>query len=284
MVGVKYLGNRIFGGVSSAIILIVFVSSFFIIDSPAQTRNKQIDAQTVSSMQNLTYTLQDYADAHQGLPATLDSISPSYTSQISQTKNPVAYNKLNDTSYKLCANFNSSNMTDKNPTSDVYQLSDDSWKHDKGNVCFTKNITLKPKPYAINSDPSADNQVTMPAQIPADLDISMLAARKKAQIANIKSNMSSALPSGIICRDGQGEVISGIGGDPICKGGKGIGNMTWPNISGCGPEPSDTKWTVFAGNTDNWNFTLTCANITDCNGPANALCSSVKCNFGGSCP
>jgi len=275
MVGVKYLSSRIFGGVSAAIILIVFVSSFFIIDTPAQTRNKQIDAQTVSSMQSLTYSIQSYADAHKELPATLDAIgvdrSTFNSPQSNSTVNPITYNKLSDSSYNLCANFNSSNMTDNVPTSDVYQLSDYSWKHDKGNVCFTKNITPKPVPASVNPN----------YQAPVPPSENSAEAHRKAYVAAIQAAMSADSTAASICRNRKGEVLSGEQGGLICKLNENIGS--WPFLSFCGSDPSDSKWTVFNGNTDNWNFTLNCANFSDCNGPANAICSLGGCKFQGTC-
>lgn len=104
-------------------------------------------------------------------------------------------------------------------------------------------------------------------------------SRAKANKAYIKSSMSSAMPSGIICRDDGGTILSGNSGEKMCS----KGDYTWPAISACGPNSSDAKWTVFNGDNENWNFTLNCANFTFCNGPGNAICSSGGCKFGGEC-
>jgi uncharacterized membrane-anchored protein len=103
---------------------------------------------------------------------------------------------------------------------------------------------------------------------------------KRRNLAQIKSNMNSAVPPGVICRDGNSEVLSGNGGDNICSG-ENVGK--WPIISFCGSSPTDTRWTVFNGKADEFNFTLNCAGEPACNGPQNAICDMDGCEFVGTC-
>ena len=105
-------------------------------------------------------------------------------------------------------------------------------------------------------------------------------ARLKAQKASIKSYMASVVPAGIICEDGKKAIMSGNGDGVICAGEY----STWPKIDLCGPNASDTKWTVRNGAGTNWDFTLDCKGFTDCNGPQNAVCNATTgCKFSGSC-
>jgi hypothetical protein len=105
-------------------------------------------------------------------------------------------------------------------------------------------------------------------------------ARLKAQKASIKSYMASAVPSGIMCEDGQKAIMSGNGDAKVCVGE----DFTWPAIKACGDNASDTKWTVRNGAGTNWDFTLDCKGFTDCNGPQNAICNATTgCKFSGSC-
>jgi hypothetical protein len=102
----------------------------------------------------------------------------------------------------------------------------------------------------------------------------------KADIkAHVKTRISSAVLVGIVCRDNGGEVLSGNGESPACS----KNSDTWLKIEECGPEKTDTQWTVFNGKNDNWDATLLCKNFTDCNGPQNAICNSDGCKFSGSC-
>jgi hypothetical protein len=103
-------------------------------------------------------------------------------------------------------------------------------------------------------------------------------AKKKAKIDSIKSSMSAAVPSALVCQ-AMKTLASGIGGSKVCDGQ----GFTWPAIEHCGANPSDSKWVVKSGNASNWDFVLDCKEFTDCNGPQNAICNSSGCKFSGSC-
>jgi hypothetical protein len=83
------------------------------------------------------------------------------------------------------------------------------------------------------------------------------------------------------CRRNGGTVRSGAGGERLCT----VSNFTlpWPAVSVCGASPSDTKWTVFRGDTDAWDITITCADRPECDGPSNALCTKNGCTFSETC-
>lgn len=83
------------------------------------------------------------------------------------------------------------------------------------------------------------------------------------------------------CRSNGGVIRSGSGGDRLCSANN--YTLSWPMISLCGMSPSDTKWTVFRGDTDTWDITITCAERPGCDGPSNALCTKNGCTFSESC-
>lgn len=82
------------------------------------------------------------------------------------------------------------------------------------------------------------------------------------------------------CRAAGGTVQSGGGGAPLCSNDS---TLFWPTLSLCGQNASDTFFTVLRGDSDNWDFTVTCRDFPACNGPENALCSDQGCVFGGTC-
>jgi hypothetical protein len=105
-------------------------------------------------------------------------------------------------------------------------------------------------------------------------------ARKKAQIASIKSSMASINPIGILCRDNNGKILSGNSGSSACSNDP---SLKWPNMGLCGETAGDSKFTVFNGEKDDWDITISCKNITVCNGPENAICNSNGCDFKETC-
>ncbi len=83
------------------------------------------------------------------------------------------------------------------------------------------------------------------------------------------------------CRRNSGAIRSGSGGERLCS----VSNYTlsWPSLSVCGTSPADTKWTVFRGDTDTWDITITCTERPGCDGPSNALCTKDGCTFSETC-
>jgi hypothetical protein len=103
-------------------------------------------------------------------------------------------------------------------------------------------------------------------------------AKNKALMANIRSVIGSVLPIEMNCNKAGKTILSGLGGDKICGG-----TDSWPIIKTCGANNSDTKWVVKNGGNSNWDIVLNCKDFPVCDGPANAICNSTGCKFGGSC-
>lgn len=103
---------------------------------------------------------------------------------------------------------------------------------------------------------------------------------KANNIAKIMSEMSSVVPGGMACGNNKKPIVSGDGDAKVCVGE----DYTWPVLTACGDNASDTKWIVKNGAGTNWDFTLDCKGFTDCNGPQNAICNATTgCKFSGSC-
>ena len=110
-------------------------------------------------------------------------------------------------------------------------------------------------------------------------------AKRKANIASVKTSLSSVAPAGAMCRDGGGTILGGNGGDNICSNTS-ITNAKYPLIRVCGSNAGDTAFNVTdpPGPLD-WEITLTCSGFDKCDGNANACCDAAGCHFpsGGSC-
>lgn len=118
--------------------------------------------------------------------------------------------------------------------------------------------------------------------------VSLGSARAKAQVAAMKSSISSPMTAGQICRDGGGTVTGGDSGTAICSldAASGGTDAVWPIIPSCGAAGTDTSYTVNNGATDSWDYNLsTCTNVALCVGAANATCDAdvAGCTFGGTC-
>lgn len=293
--GVKYLGNKIAGFSALGAILIIFVSSFFIVDSPSLTRDKKIDSSITNDMRDYTYSISSYYRKNKSLPEKLSDLdSSSYLNNKNKDSN-ITYKKTGQYKYQLCANFKTSNLKENKSEGSYdygYGYTDEKWKHDKGNKCFDQEISEADK-RSSSSDLSYNRLAPPTSSSYAEDDDLMIndfseeemrVSQQGAIIASTKSYISSTVPNSIICRDKKGTINSGKGGDPLCTGGdNSTSSLIWPRISNCGTNAEDTKWTVFNGNNDNWTITLNCTNMTSCNGPGNAICDKNGCKFQGSC-
>lgn len=120
--------------------------------------------------------------------------------------------------------------------------------------------------------------------------VSLGSARSKAQIASVKSSLSSIIPAALICRDAGGTIQPGAGnrngGQTICSVAANLGgtDAVFPIISSCGAAGANSIYAVAGGATDTWTINLgTCTNVTGCQGAGNATCGPDGCTFAGTC-
>jgi len=164
-----------------------------------------------------------------------------------------------------------------------YKYIDDilnNWNAD-GAADVDVSFSNSPTPTTITTTSTAVD----PAPMNSSEELSAISAKQKTD--SIKSTMLSVMSPSISCRNSggttKGIINSGKGGDALCSNSNG-GNYIWPIIPYCGTNAGDTKWTIFNGDNDNWDITLTCKNFIVCNGPKNAICSNRSgCNFQGTC-
>lgn len=144
MVGAEYPGNKIAAAASIAVILIIFVGSFFIVDSPTTARNQKIDSATVSKMQNYKYSIESYYRKNYSLPVKLADVeeNDSYPMPLgneSANISNITYKTTGQFAYQLCADFKTSNLQAN--SNGRYDHNDKNWQHDKGNKCFNQEIS-----------------------------------------------------------------------------------------------------------------------------------------------
>lgn len=128
--------NKISAYVAIAVVIVTFISGFFIIDSPTVSRQKNIDKQTIDNLQAIDSSIQNYFSQSYLLPSKLEELQQTtFISGIQNIKD-VIYKIENPTTYELCAVFMRSNMSDNE------SWGGPDWKHNEGNFCF-KRVALK---------------------------------------------------------------------------------------------------------------------------------------------
>ena len=146
MKGAGYPANKMFLITGASIALVVFVSAFFVVDSPTTARDKKFDVQTIGDVTSVDRAVQNFYRDGGKLPTDLSEIDTSTSSlyySSDSERAEVKYEKTSEKEYSLCATFRRSNMNDDN---ERYGSSANEWKHEKGEHCFSrdvKNITVR---------------------------------------------------------------------------------------------------------------------------------------------
>lgn len=136
--------------ITSTLVVIAIIASFFVIGSPNSARLFQYDQTKIQDLQNIQSQIVNYWQRKEALPATLndlnDPISGFNIPQDLQNNTSYEYNVLDVTklSFQLCANFNKQSDNNQNlKTVPVYYGNDlysQNWNHPAGYYCFERTI------------------------------------------------------------------------------------------------------------------------------------------------
>lgn len=146
------------------LVIVTIVAGFFIIGTPGQVRLYRFDDQKVNDLQSIQSEVVDYWQTEGKLPASLsqltDSISGYAVPTDEQTGAAYGYTVLGTYSFQLCADFNATTQPNSPTLTSAavpepmgatgQDLSQDSWYHAAGNVCFSR--TIDPKRYPVYSN------------------------------------------------------------------------------------------------------------------------------------
>jgi hypothetical protein len=137
-----------------AVIFILVVAGFFIINSPSTERALRFDETRVSDLQNTQYQVIYYWQAKQKLPSALSDLVDS-TRGVSvpidpENRSAYGYNIKGPLEFSLCANFSkaSSDQSAQYAQPKILQTvpagapypAESNWSHGAGNVCFDRKI------------------------------------------------------------------------------------------------------------------------------------------------
>ncbi|OGY44816.1 MAG: hypothetical protein A2729_02945 [Candidatus Buchananbacteria bacterium RIFCSPHIGHO2_01_FULL_39_14] len=129
-------------GITIAVIVVSFIGSFFVVDSPRLARSKAYDHTRAANLQEIEFSVQNYYYQNQKLPADLETLRlDNVTLAISDpsTDKPYEYRTIDDKNYELCAEFENSNLDVKNREFQPYYS---EFAYQKGRNCFTKKVVL----------------------------------------------------------------------------------------------------------------------------------------------
>lgn len=135
-----------YGGLAA--VLVVFVSAFFIVESPFESRNRKIDQSIINDFSRIDSAIYSYYAENEKLPENLEAV----LGEINFIReeyliNPVSkkkyeYNYLGGKKYELCTDFQTSNQ-DFNNGYDYYR--DEKWLHDVGYQCIEQKVPDLPE-------------------------------------------------------------------------------------------------------------------------------------------
>lgn len=138
---------KIFFWSSLSLVVIIFVSSLFFVESPQIARQKKLDQIVLNRISTIESMVNSYYDLNHRLPENLQEISSEegkiYFDQRSlidpETGEKIEYNKIGDREFEICASFRTSS-DDENGRSYYGDR-----KFNPGRNCFRGNLWIEDK-------------------------------------------------------------------------------------------------------------------------------------------
>jgi len=123
-----------------------------VLGSPRTQQLLKYDQQKVTDLQEINYQITSYYTNNGVLANTLEKMTSGgyYVAKVDpQTQKPYEYQRVSDTTYKICAEFNKASDNNNNLTMPLDSYGK-SWTHPLGYYCFTQvvnpNLYSKPVP------------------------------------------------------------------------------------------------------------------------------------------
>lgn len=148
----------ILAGILLAVMLGSVIAGFFIIGTPATQRKRRFDEQRVQNLQMMQNQVINYWTQKGALPSDIsflnDSISGFVTPTDPKTNQAFGYRIINQSTFELCADFETVNDNSKSMLEGQYYDSfNQNWNHRAERTCFNRQIDsdlYKPKAPTIN--------------------------------------------------------------------------------------------------------------------------------------
>jgi hypothetical protein len=120
------------------------IAGFFYVDFPSQVRAQREDQARVDRLRSITYQMDEYYRQNEKLPTALSELEGILPGMLKDpvTEVPFDYSVKAETSYELCAQFETSNKEEsENTMSRSEYWVDPDFIHGAGEQCFTKEIS-----------------------------------------------------------------------------------------------------------------------------------------------
>ncbi|MDD5527852.1 MAG: DUF5671 domain-containing protein [Patescibacteria group bacterium] len=139
---------KIFFIVSLSMVVIVFIASFFTVESPILARDRRLDDQIINNFYSINSCVDQYYRETNKLPANFTVMTadcPYLTSdnlKDQQSGQPFAYQITGTTTYEICANFRTSNIGTANNPQGVYPSGPvvNNMAHNVGYQCLKNQV------------------------------------------------------------------------------------------------------------------------------------------------
>ncbi len=122
---------------AAVVMLILLVTGFMLIDSPAQNREKAYDVQRVNDLRSIKNAVNLYYDNNGELPTKTDDLRINDDALVDpRTEEPYTYEVISEDQFRLCATF-TTNSEEQEGSRPVYDKFDLEFAHETGENCFT---------------------------------------------------------------------------------------------------------------------------------------------------
>ena len=130
------------------VVLISLGFGFKNIETPSEVRERKLDAQQITDLQQLQWRIQDHAVVNSAVPASLDQLSNVAVTAAPEDRPAYRYNVTAE-GFELCATFAQPSSDSENfmyqtsvvPEAKMMVKNPDNWQHEAGEVCFKRIVT-----------------------------------------------------------------------------------------------------------------------------------------------
>ena len=124
--------------VVSAVVALVVVAGFLALGTPRSERGRRLDDARLEDLRNLRFHIKRHFEIAKALPPSLEALPPKGrggpTLADPETGAPYGYEVVDDSTFRLCAQFDHPTETD--PARMAY----DPWAHGAGRQCYRVRI------------------------------------------------------------------------------------------------------------------------------------------------
>ncbi len=138
--------SLIFGAASILLVLVSIVFGFVSIDAPNEVRERRLDQQQISDLQDMQWRIEEYYRTENAFPEALNDVYISSTlPEAPEDRDAYEYRVTSPAAYELCATFvRASTREDARDMSYAYPMGDptiaknSNWEHETGRYCFER--------------------------------------------------------------------------------------------------------------------------------------------------